>query len=125
MQMTMISRLASLTLSALLTAGFAAVAQADDPNWDPVTQYIQRSDKINLGGGNAKDANAAIHVINPWPRGSSNRQIPANGERMSGAYERYRDVSKQPPRPIISPPTLSAAGGAGGAGGGAAATPAK
>jgi hypothetical protein len=117
--MTMISRLASLTLSALLTAGFAAVAQADDPNWDPVTQYIQRSDKITLGAGNANAANAAIHVINPWPRGASNRQIPANGERMSGAYERYRDVSKQPPRPLINPPTVSAGGGAA-SGGGAA-----
>jgi len=124
--MTTISRLASLTLSALLTAGFAATAQADDPNWDPVTKYIQRSDKITLGAGNAKDANAAIHVINPWPRGSSNRQIPANGERMSGAYERYRDVNKQPPRPVINPPTVGAGGGgAGGGAGGGGAAPAK
>jgi len=116
--MTTIRRLASLTLSALFTAGFAATAQADDPNWDPVTRYIQRSDKITLGAGNAKDANAAIHVINPWPRGASNRQIPANGERMSGAYERYRDVSKQPPRPLLNPPntTPSTGGVASGAG---------
>src|SRR3979411_624042 len=31
-------------------------------------QYIQRSDTITLGAGNAKDVNAATHVIDPWPR---------------------------------------------------------
>ena len=34
--------------------------------------------------------NAATHIIDPWPRYVGNRRIPANGERMAGAVERYR-----------------------------------
>src|SRR6266404_5049608 len=65
--------------------------------------YFQRSDKITLGGGNARDVNAMTHIIDPWPKYVGDRRIPANGERMSGAMERYRDVSKlnQAPRPIF------------------------
>ena len=36
--------------------------------------------------------------LDPWPRASANRRIPANGERMAGAYERYRNVDKPPPQ---------------------------
>ena len=128
MHMTTISRLASFTALTLWTTAFATCAQAQDPVWDPVTQYIQRSDTITLSAGNAKNANAAIHVIDPWPRASANRRIPANGERMAGAYERYRDVSKRPPIAIISPPSLliTGGGGVGGVGGGGAgAAPAR
>jgi hypothetical protein len=114
--MTTISRLTSLTLLTALAAGLAGCMHAEDP----VTQYIQRSDKITLSAGNANDANLAIQTIDPWPRASANRRIPANGERMAGAHERYRDVSKQPPRPIISPPSLVLSGGAGGGGGASA-----
>jgi hypothetical protein len=53
------------------------------------SQYIQRSDTITLGAGNAKDVNAATHVIDPWPRNVGRRRIPANGERMVGAMQRY------------------------------------
>ena len=124
--MTTISRFASFTALTLWATGFSACAQAHDPVWDPVTQYIQRSDTITLSAGNAKNANAAIHVIDPWPRASANRNIPANGQRMSDAYERYRDVSKRAPIAIISPPTLlGGAGGVGGGGGGAGAAPAR
>ena len=53
-------------------------------------QYFQRSDTITTGAGNAKEVNAAIHVIDPWPRYSGNRRIHANGARMTGAIQRYR-----------------------------------
>jgi hypothetical protein len=55
----------------------------------PGTEYIHRSDTITLNAGNAKDINAATHVIDPWPRRVANRKIPANGERMSKAIQRY------------------------------------
>ena len=121
--MTSISRLTSLTLLTALAAGLAGCMHAEDP----VTQYVQRSDKITLSAGNANDANLAIQTIDPWPRASANRRIPANGERMAGAHERYRDVSKAAPRPTINPPIVGVGGGAGGgagaaAGGGAAPT---
>ena len=60
-------------------------------------QYFQRSDTITLSAGNAKEVNAAIHVIDPWPRHSRYRRIPANGARMTGAIQRYR--ANQPGRP--------------------------
>ena len=75
--------------------------------------------------GDAKDVNAATQVIDPWPPYVGNRYFPSNGQRMSDAVERYRDVSKlsQAPRPIDP---VSGGGGvaspsaSGGAGGGAA-----
>ena len=102
--MNTIIRLTSLTLVTALAAGLAGCMHAEDP----VTRYVQRTDKVALGAGNAKDANAAIHVIDPWPRASADRRIPANGERMAGAYERYRNVDKPSPRPILSPPNTTA-----------------
>jgi hypothetical protein len=90
--------------------------------WDqyPAAQYFQRSDTITLGAGNARDVNAATHVIDPWPRYVGNRRIPANGDRMSRAVERYREGSYRPPAPPIFP-LFGAAVGITGAGGGAAA----
>jgi hypothetical protein len=86
--MNTIIRLTSLTLVTALAVSLAGCMHAEDP----VTQYVQRTDKIALSAGNAKDANAAIHIIDPWPRASADRRIPANGERMAGAYERYRSA---------------------------------
>jgi hypothetical protein len=60
------------------------------------SQYIQRSDTITLGAGNAKDVNAATHVIDPWPRYVGRRRIPANGERMVGAMQRYLGRQRGP-----------------------------
>lgn len=112
--MMTISGLASLAILTGFATGLAGCMHAEDP----VTQYIQRSDKITLSAGNAKDANAAIHINDPWPRASANRRIPANGERMARAHERYRE-GKPSPSATINPPTL---GGAGGGAGGAAAS---
>ena len=87
----------ALAAASLVTSGARAW---DQFFWD---LYIQRSDTITPGAGNARDVNAATHVIDPWPRYVGNRRIPGNGERMVGAIERYRDVSKLPraPRPIV------------------------
>jgi hypothetical protein len=101
--MTTISRLASLTLMGVLAAGLAGCMHAEDP----VTQYLQRTDKVTLSAGNANESNLIIHTIDPWPRASADRRIPANGERMAGAHERYRNVDKPAPRPTISPPSLA------------------
>jgi hypothetical protein len=107
---------ATLAVTTLL---FAFSASAGDVIYgDFAAPYLQRSDTIFPGEGDAKSVNSAIHVIDPWPRHSANRHIPANGERMSGAVERYRDVRKLPqaPQPIapvnIETSGLSGAGGA-------------
>jgi hypothetical protein len=60
----------------------------------PFDQYFERTDTITLSAGNAKEVNATIHTIDPWPRRVGNRRIPANGARMIGAIQRYR--SNQP-----------------------------
>jgi hypothetical protein len=85
---------------------------------DPFAIYFQRSDKITLGAGNAKEVNAATHVIDPWPRYVGNRRIPGNGDRLSRAVERYRQGSYRQPAPPISPWPGGYGGGGGGFGGG-------
>jgi hypothetical protein len=69
---------------------------------DPFDQYIQRRDSVLFSSGNAKEVNAVTHVIDPWPRYVGNRQIPADGRRMTIAVERYRNQGIVPPgaRPI-------------------------
>jgi len=84
----------------------------------PAAQYVHRSDTITLGAGNAKDVNAATHVIDPWPRDVGNRRIPANGERMVGAVQRYqRPAAARAPGPGQGGQgTNPSDGGAGGTG---------
>jgi hypothetical protein len=57
---------------------------------NPAAQYVNRSDTVTLSAGNAKDVNAATHVIDPWPRDVADRRIRANGNRMVGAVQRYQ-----------------------------------
>jgi hypothetical protein len=46
---------------------------------DSSAQYLHRTDTITLSAGNAKDVNAATHVIDPWPRyGSRPRNHGSN-----------------------------------------------
>jgi hypothetical protein len=70
--------------------GVAALAATAGGCWGDNGQYLHRADTITLGAGNAANINAATHVIDPWPPRVANRRIPANGERMVGAVERYR-----------------------------------
>jgi hypothetical protein len=85
---------------------------------DSVQEYTQRADKVTLSAGNAQDVNTRVQEVDPWPRYVGDKQIAANGERMAGAVERYRDVSKikQVPQPLSIQSTGTSAGG-GGAGG--------
>lgn len=89
---------------ARILAGPAAICCLLLPWDEPFEQYFARKNGVTLGAGNAKSVNSATHIIDPWPRYVGNARIPANGQRMSGAVERYRDVSKLPeaPRPIAS-----------------------
>ena len=77
----------------------------------------KESDKVTLSAGNAKEVNTRIHEVDPWPRYVANTRIPANGERMARAVERYR---KQGPRPLATESTSSVGGGGGGVTAGAA-----
>jgi hypothetical protein len=70
---------------------------------DPAAQYFERKDTIVSGAGDARDVNAATHIIDPWPRYVGNRQIPANGDRMARAVKRYREGSCDPPALPVFP----------------------
>jgi hypothetical protein len=87
-----------LAIATVLAA--ARTARAEDTlHYDVVAPYLQRTDKVYPGTGDAKDVNAATHMVDPWPRNVGNRNIPANGERMVGAVTRYRDTTKLPQAP--------------------------
>jgi hypothetical protein len=58
---------------------------------DPFSDYLQRSVTISLGAGNAKDANAAIHTIHPWPPYVGDKHIYVQGRQAVDSVERmYR-----------------------------------
>ena len=80
-----------------LVATAGALGGCWGPYEHPATPYVQRTDTITTGAGNAKDVNAAIHVIDPWPRRVGDRRIPGEGERMVNAINRYRGRSVGPP----------------------------
>lgn len=122
---------ATTFLLALLTALAAAgaVRAEDTLHYDFFAPYLQRSDKIYAGAGDAKDVNAATHMVDPWPRNVGNRNIPANGERMVGAMTRYRDTTKLPQAPApIFPVEIGTSGlysSSGGGGGSSTGTGAR
>ena len=65
-----------------------ANAQAVD---DPFSDYLQRSQGISMGAGNANDANQAIQTITPWPPYVGNPRIHIEGRRAVESIERmYR-----------------------------------
>jgi hypothetical protein len=70
---------------------------------DPFEHYFERKDGVTFGAGDAKSVNSATHIIDPWPRNVGNTRIPGDGQRMSGAIERYRDVTKLP----LAPPPIA------------------
>ena len=52
--------------------------------------YYDRRETISLGANDAVESNKAVHMVDPWPRQSANRDIAFNGTRMQAAQERYR-----------------------------------
>lgn len=97
--------------------------RGDDPFFDEWARYFQRIDTITVDAGDARNVNAVTHIITPWPYYARNRWIPANGQRMVGAIDRYQN----PRRLGVVAPTLApiilgttGAGAGGGAGGGGA-----
>jgi hypothetical protein len=102
----------TILLTAMIVLTATSAAWAGEGFFD---QYFLRSDSITPDAGNAKNVNAAVHVIDPWPRYSGNRRIPANGARMTGAIQRYRSNASPSGRPDsqYGQPTSSAPSAAG------------
>jgi hypothetical protein len=99
------------TLQSTTMAGLIAIApfvsclgaRAGDLVYEFGEPYLQRIEGVTAGAGNAKDVNALTHIIDPWPPYVANRRIPANGERMTGAVDRYRRGRLQFAPPPIAP----------------------
>lgn len=95
---------------ACITLAAAAGGCWSEPYGNNAAQYLHRSDTITLSAGNAKEVNAATHVIDPWPRYVGNRRIPADGERMVGAAQRYHRPGPTRPQGQIGQAGGSASG---------------
>jgi len=52
--------------------------------------YFDRRETVSLGANDAVETNKVVHMVDPWPRQSANRNLAFNGERIQAAHERYR-----------------------------------
>lgn len=52
--------------------------------------YFDRRDTIELAAGDAMASNQTVHMVDPWPAHSANRNIAYDGQKMQSAVERYR-----------------------------------
>jgi hypothetical protein len=103
----------AIALAMLVLPGNASAE--DDFLHEWTEPYVQRVEGVTIGAGNAKAANSAVHMIDPWPPYVGNRHIPANGARMVGAIERYKDVKKLPETPPTIKPDIDFVAGSGAA----------
>jgi hypothetical protein len=110
------ARIIGLAAFVVMIGTGCACAQ-DYPFLDGLTRYAERIDTLSVTSGDAQDVNAAIQTINPWPRHAFDRRIPANGQRMVGAVNRFQNpnTAGAPPPPIA--PVIQIGGGGQGAGG--------
>ena len=53
--------------------------------------YYDRRETISLGANDAVETNKVVHMVDPWPRHSANRNLAFNGQRIQAAHERYRN----------------------------------
>jgi hypothetical protein len=97
---------------------------------DEFQHYVQRTDRMTMTGGDAKEVNAMAHIPTPWPRGVGDRRIVSDSAHMQRALERYRRGARPPdPMPDVTLPDVSMGvaippekdSGGGSAGGGAVA----
>lgn len=77
------------TLAATLAAG-ALLGGCSDI-------YYDRRETVALGANDAVETNKVTHMVDPWPRRASDRDIGFDGERMAAAAERYRTNKVTPP----------------------------
>jgi len=73
---------------------------------DEVDRYFQRSDKITMSAGDAKEVNAVTHTIHPWPRNVGDRRIAYDARRVGAAVTRYGATR----RPVDQLPDIGDAG---------------
>src|SRR3954462_5756626 len=74
---------------------------------DRMDRYFQRSDSLTRSAGDAKQANAVTHTINPWPSYVGDRRTVAEAAKTRGAIVRYRSGTQpRDPLPAFGQPTM-------------------
>jgi hypothetical protein len=79
-------------------------AFGEPPFDDPFANYTQRTLAVNPTAGDAQAANEVLQTATPWPRYSSNTNIPGNGQRMVGAVHNFESGGSPPFGPPLPPP---------------------
>jgi hypothetical protein len=79
-------------------------AFGEPPFDDPFADYTQRSLTISPSTGDALASNEVLQTATPWPRYSSNTNIPGNGARMVGAVHNFESGGSPPFGPPLPPP---------------------
>jgi hypothetical protein len=115
-------KLSTLTICLFGTIMISNTCRAQVLN-DLFSQYVERGITITPGAGNAKDANAAIHTIDPWPAYAGYTYIPGEGRRAVNSIERMYRV----PNPFLQQQQMGfgaaeTTGGTSGPGGGPSST---
>ena len=90
------------------------LAFGEPPFDDPFFDYTQRSLFINPTSGNAQAANTALETATPWPRYSSNTNIPGNGAQMVRAVHEFESGTRETESAKRSLNPSSGGGGGGG-----------
>src|SRR5215210_582931 len=68
----------------------ALLAGCSDMYWD-------RRENISLATGDAVATNRVVHMIDPWPPMSTQKNLAFDGTRAQAAAERYRNNRVTPP----------------------------
>ena len=97
------NRVRWLALALFAAATLAGCADADF--------YFDRRDTISLHAGDAIASNIVVQTVDPWPRAAANRNIPANGDRMQAAGERYRTGKTTPLEGLNTSSVIQGGGG--------------
>jgi hypothetical protein len=80
-------KIIALIVGILVPLTLSSIGRAQIFN-DPFAQYSERIITITPGAGNAKDANAAVHTIDPWPPYAGYTRIPGRGENAVNSIVR-------------------------------------
>ena len=70
---------------------FTAILLACVTSLTGCNQYLSRHEGITSFAGEALAANEAISVVDTWPDGFDNTDIPTDGKRQAAAIKRYRN----------------------------------
>lgn len=70
---------------------FAGILLASVTTLTGCNQYLSRDEGITTFAGEALAANEAISVVDTWPDGFDDTNIPTDGKRQAEMVRRYRN----------------------------------